>query len=365
MSEQQQAGTPAVSMSNTKKEMLAAYQAMKHLLEEKQQELLDAEKQKAQFKKKAAVVAADKAVAEDPVRRIQDLKSSIGRELTALADKFEAETEKYAQLKDAIVEKQAELRRIYEVETAALDLAALLEAQRRTKEEFEADMKNRRETFEAEMAEAAADWEKQKRARDQQLKEEERVGKRNREREEEEYEYKLKRKREQQSNKLEDEMAAFEKEIATRREEFERQAVAKQAELDEREKAVAERESHADDLQRKVDSFPQEMEEKLAAAVKATTERLNAEHAAKGALQEKEFEGERNVLSSKIEALEKLVDSQARQIDALAKQQENAYEKVQDIASKAVAGARTSMFPFAPGHGQGKQREAGELEKGL
>jgi len=365
MTDRQQTGIPAVSMANTKKEMLAAYQEMKRLMEEKKTELLDAEKHKERFKKQAAVAAADKAAEEDPVQRIQALKSSIGRELVALAEKIEAETENYTQLKDAIVERQAELQRIYEVETAASDLAALLEAQRRTKEEFAAEMKNRREAFTAETEAGNADWKQQQQTRKEQLEEEKQTRNRQRQRDEEEYQYNLKREREQRKNKSEDEIAALEKEIATRREEFERQTVVKQAELDDREKLVAERETRADDLQRQVDSYPQEMEKKLAAAVKLTTDRLKAEYAAKEALLRKQFEGERNVLSSKIEALEKMVDSQARQIEVLARQQETAYEKVQDIASKAVAGARTTVYPYPSSHGRGKQGEAGELDKNL
>ena len=368
MSKQQQPETPAVGMSNTKKEMLAAYQEVKKALAEKQRELLDAKKQKELFQRTATVAAADKAAAEDPVHRIQELKSSIGRELTALAEKFEAETEKYGQLKNAIVEKQADLQRIYEVETAASDLAALLEAQRLKKEDFEMDANNRRETFATEMAETSADWKKQKQSHEQQMKEEELARKRTREREKEEYEYSLKREREQRKNKLEDEMAALKKEISTGRAEFEHQTAVKQSEFDAREQAVAERETHVDELQRQVDGFPQEMEKQLAATVKSTTERLNAEHAANTALFKKEFEGERNVLSSKIEALDTLTNSQTRQIDALTQQQEKAYEKVQDIASKAVASAHTTVYPYTghpPSQGRGKHREAGEIDKNL
>ncbi len=54
---------------------------------------------------------------------------------------------------------------------------------------------------------------------------------------------------------------------------------------------------------------------------------------------QKEFEGERNVLKGKIESLEQLVKDQAKRIEALSAQQEKAYEKVQDIANKAVSGA--------------------------
>ena len=59
---------------------------------------------------------------------------------------------------------------------------------------------------------------------------------------------------------------------------------------------------------------------------------------------EARFEGERNVLMGKIEALEKMVASQAAQINDLAKKNELAYEKVQDIANRAVTSARREIY---------------------
>ena len=64
---------------------------------------------------------------------------------------------------------------------------------------------------------------------------------------------------------------------------------------------------------------------------------------------EARFEGEKNVLLGKIEALEKMVASQAAQISDLAKKSELAYEKVQDIANRAVTGARRDTYP-PPAH---------------
>ena len=52
------------------------------------------------------------------------------------------------------------------------------------------------------------------------------------------------------------------------------------------------------------------------------------------------FEGEKNVLLSKIESLEKLVQAREVQIGELSKRNKQAYEKVRDIANRAVAAAK-------------------------
>lgn len=353
--------TPAISMSNTKKEMFAAYEEMKAALAKRDQELADATEERETWRKKAAEAAAERAESDDPVRRIHELRSDIGRQLTDLAGKFESETEEYSRLKQAVGDKKAELERIYQVETAASDLAALIEANRKQKEDFEEDIASRRQQFEDEVAAEKTAWEREKQEHEQQVRDERAAQERERKREQEEYDYNLKREREQRQNKLEDEMAALEKEVAAKREQFQREQDEKQEGLAAREQAVTEREQRMDDLQAAVDAFPTELEQKVAAAVAETTERLNAEFASREALLKKEFEGERNVLNSRIEALEALAENQEKRIDSLTRQQEAAYEKVQDIANKAVssAGDRQSSWRTPERHSRVADEDKG------
>ena len=56
------------------------------------------------------------------------------------------------------------------------------------------------------------------------------------------------------------------------------------------------------------------------------------------------FDGEKNVLVGKIEALEKMAASQAALIADLSKKSELAYEKAQDIADRAVTAARRESY---------------------
>ncbi|MEJ2726875.1 MAG: hypothetical protein P8175_20025 [Deltaproteobacteria bacterium] len=70
---------------------------------------------------------------------------------------------------------------------------------------------------------------------------------------------------------------------------------------------------------------------------------------------ESRFEGEKNVLSSRIESLEKQLKSQDAQIADLSRKHELAYEKVQDIANRAVAAAKREYIPFpVQPHGPGQ-----------
>ena len=55
------------------------------------------------------------------------------------------------------------------------------------------------------------------------------------------------------------------------------------------------------------------------------------------------FEGEKNVLKGRIESLETMVKLQTTQIEELSRKHEQAYEKVQDIANRAVAAAKREI----------------------
>ena len=74
-----------------------------------------------------------------------------------------------------------------------------------------------------------------------------------------------------------------------------------------REKIISEKEAEFSLLQEQVNGFPEKLKAGISKAVKETTERLQIAHEYEKNLLEKQFEGERNVLKSRIESLEKTV----------------------------------------------------------
>ncbi|MGB8717718.1 MAG: hypothetical protein WCD46_00320 [Desulfobacterales bacterium] len=348
---------PSVSMANTKKELLDAYEAAKKRVDTLDKDLLDAEKARKRMEKQAATTTADAQAAQDPVQRLQDLRGAISRELTDLAERFEREIETYRKIKSAIETKQEELDTLYEVETAASDLAALIDAQRAKKAQFERDMAAQKAAFEGEVQEMRAGWQREKADHDRRVKEQTEALNMQRQREKEEYAYAFAREKEQRKNALEDELQALEKEIAVKRGDFETAYQQRTAELDTREESLAKREKEMAALQKEVESFPKRNEATVQAAVAETTERITRASESAKALMEARFEGEKNVLVGKIEALEKAVASQAAQISDLSKKNEQAYEKVQDIANRAVAASRREHYPAPVYHAAASARD--------
>jgi hypothetical protein len=324
--------TEKITMANTKKEMLDAYnRLLKQLTEKRRAEMKPAEKV-AQKKEAEARAVADSLSTESIGRQIGILKSEIGGMLNQLADRLEEETAKYVQVKKAAEAAEAELHEIYDIEKAASSLAALLEAQKQKREQFEEEMATEREVFESDMNYQRELWKTEKSQHEAEIKERNAAEQKQREREQEEFKYQFERQRQLTQEQYEHEKAKLEREIHVKREEMEK-------DLADRENAVATAEAELKQLREKVERHPGELNEAVARAVKEATERVERDGQNKIELLQKEYVGERNVLNARIEGLQATVEKQAQQIARLSEQLEHSYRQVQDIAVKAIEGS--------------------------
>ncbi|MFZ5799219.1 MAG: hypothetical protein ACOY3O_12460 [Thermodesulfobacteriota bacterium] len=346
---------PKVTPSSTKKEILDAYHELRAQLAEKAGQTLQPEKKKEERQIREATAVAEEMAASGTSDAIAALKNRINAALADISERMEEQNIRYRQVKEAIAAKEQELAEVFEIERAAHSLAALLEAQRQKRETFERDMTARREELEGEIEKTRAAWEDEQAEMKARVKEQQEQTEKKRRREQEEFEYAQKREREQKTNDLRDEIARLEKELAQKREEFEKKVTAKETELRERETAVAADETRIATLAARVEHFPAELEGAITKAVKETTSRLNGEAAKNEELLRKTFEGERNVLATRIEALDQLAAEQKKQLELLAGQLEKAYGKVQDIAVKAVSSPRERYFGEAQAKSSGPQ----------
>jgi len=321
-----------LSMSSTKKEMMDAYNALLKQLQEKRETELKPEKKIEEKKQKEVVKVAETLSSEGVVKEIGNLKLEIGKRLTHIADGLEEEVSKFKKVQRAIEVKEGEVKELYDIERSAETLAALIETQNQKRQEFESEMAARKEGLSQEIRTIREGWEKEKKEHEAEIKERDAAEAKRREREKEEYGYSFKREQQVAKDKFEDEKAKMEKEVQLKKEQMDK-------ELAEREKEVAEREEELNELQSKVTAFPKEMENVVNKAVKETKERITLEAKNREELIDKEFDGERNVLTTRIESLEKTVKEQSEQIANLSGQLEKSYQKVQDIAVKSVEGS--------------------------
>ncbi|MBA3013962.1 MAG: hypothetical protein KKD63_07750 [Proteobacteria bacterium] len=331
---------PKVTPTNTKKEILDAYNQLLGQLESRASQELRPEKEKEVRRVQEAVTVAEDIAAANVGDKVATLKSTVNAALADIAARIDEQVSGYRRVKEAIVAKEKELADIFEIERAAHSLAALLEAQKQKREAFEQQMAERRDALEQEIASTRAAWDKESTEHKAKTKEQQDQAEKLRRRELEEYEYVLKRERELKTNALKDETDRLARDLAQKKEEFEKKVQAKESELKEREAEVAQAEKRLVSLEVQVDKFPKELDEAVKKAVKETTERLSSDAARSEELLRKTYEGEKNVLAARIEAFERQVTEQKKQIDQFSSQIEKAYGKVQDIAIKAVSSQR-------------------------
>jgi len=323
-----------LTVSNTKQEMLEAYNAVLKQLEAQKEAEMKPEKKLEEKKAKEVVQVAESLSTEGVAKEISNLKIEASRTLAQISDRLEEEVNKFRSVQNAIALKEKELQELYEIERSAVTLAALIESQNQKRQQFESEMAEKKESLTQEIEALRAEREKEKNEYEAETKERDLAEKKRRDREKEEYEYSFKREQKLTKDKFEDEKAKLEKEIQVKREQMEN-------ELKAREKTIAEREEELNELRKKVSAFPKEMETAIAKAVKDATERLNLEAKNREELQRREFMGEKNVLTTRIESLEKTVKEQSEQIAKLSQQLEKAYQQVQDIAVKTIEGSST------------------------
>jgi hypothetical protein len=321
-----------LAMTNTKQEMIQAYKTLLKQLEEKQAGELKPEKKIEERRTKEAVGVAESLTTEGVGKEIAELKLEIGRTLTRIADQLEGEVNRFVSIRNAIAAKEKELQELYEIEKAAMSLAALIEAQNQKRQEFAAEMETKKEILRQEIDTTRTAWEREQEEHDAVVKERDATEKKRQAREKEEFEYSFKREQQLATDRFTYEKAKLEKELKDKKEQLEN-------ELKSREAAVAEKETELNDLRKRVALFPKELETAVSKAVKEVSDRLLLEAKTREELLKKESEGERNVFKARSDSLEKTAAEQGERITTLTKQLEAAYQKVQDIAVKTVEGA--------------------------
>ena len=330
--EEKKVQSKKLTLSNTKQEMLEAYNTVLKQLEAQRELDLKPEKKLEEKKAKEVIQVADSLSTEGIARETSNLKIETGKMLAQISDRMEDEINKYKTIQNAVTLKEKELQELYEIEKSAMTLAALIESQNQKRQAFESEMAAKKELLNEEIEASRAEWEKEKNEYEAMVKERDTAEKKRRDREKEEYDYGFKREQKLAKDKFEDEKAKLEKEIQMKREQME-------GELKIREKAIVEQEAELNELRKKVSAFPKEMEAVVGKAIKETTERINLDARNREELQKREFAGEKNVLTTRIESLGKTLKEQSERIAKLSQQLEKAYQQVQDIAVKTIEGS--------------------------
>jgi len=331
MSEEIKEEIPKIDMTNTKKQMLQAYETMLDKFKGQDEFDLNPQKHAAEKEVKAIVSKADSLSTDQISKSILSLKTDFNKTLNSLSDKLENEVSAYEAVVKAINIKEKELSEIFDIEKEASSLAALIEAQSARKKEFAEKLEQEKEELAADIEEKQFTWEEEKRQHNEFLKERQSEDKKNREREKEEYIYELDRERKLARDAFEDEKTKLEREILEKRSSVEK-------DLSEREKSVSEREEKIEIMQTEIDTFQEKSGKAVKKAVEEVSAKLKSEAATTQKLMLKDFEAERNTLVAEATSFKMTVEMQKQQIKDLTSKLDKSYDEVKDMAVKTVEG---------------------------
>jgi len=340
---------PEISLKNTKNEILAAYEdALKKLQTQKTAEPKQAQEEKRQ---QEVIKRASDNSTEGIVTGIATLKLSVAKELDKLNEQLTTEHKKLEDIQTAIRLEKNNLEELYQVTSNADSLAAMLQAQKEKKAQFETEMaekrsifeekmkndklifdekiKSEQESFETSMKTQKELWKSEQIKWSEQQKELKEKTDKDRKREEEEYAYNLNLTRKKESDLYAEEKARLEKELAEKKTSFDKEIASREAE-------VVSAENELKELRIKTAAFPSEIEKALADAVKRASEKLLLEFKFEKELTAKQTEGEIKLEEQTIETLKSKIKDMEAILSDMSKKTAIAETSVKDIAMKAI-----------------------------
>jgi len=313
-----------VSSKNTKNEILEAYNALLAKIQENKQE--NRQEVKKQHEENEIIKKASSFTDEHIVKKLAELKLHTNQELDKLEQQMTLEYRQLVDLQSAIKIESNNLQELYEIKKNADSLTALLLAQKEYKQNFEAEIEQKRLL-----------WVREQQEFEQSVKEKALEIKKDRTREEEEYAYNVKLAHKKDKDLYEAQKMALTKEL-------EEQKITFQKEFAEREAAIQSGENELKSLQERVKLFPAELEKAIKDTETATRNVIETRYKHQIDLSTKEIEGERKLNQQIIESLKDKIKEQDEYIQQLTQKANDSTKQVQSIALKAIEGSSNMRF---------------------
>ncbi len=305
-----------INPKSTKNEILAAYDdLLKQIKDGKKDDQPSG--QPAKEREKPQKVAADVSF-EGIVKSIADQKINLTTSLDKLESQLLERFKQLTQLNETVTNQEKYLNELYSIKANVDSLAALIEAQKVKKVDFEKEMSELHRLFETKKVEFERDF-----------KEQSDKTQRERKREEEEYRYNLAISRKKETDAYEEKKLKAEKDLQEKSEAFERKAK-------EFEASKAEIELELTELRKRAKNFPVELESAVKLAETNLEQRLQFQFKHERDLATQKTDSEQKLRDQTITTLKDKIKEQELLIKGLAEKATSAENSVKDIAIKAL-----------------------------
>jgi hypothetical protein len=240
----------------------------------------------------------------------------VQKSLSGLSAKLVEQLQVLRDVEGAIALKRDELKQLYDMEAAAIeldDLEARIDEQR---QEWEEEQARRRREFSEQQGDRNKQWQ----------------------REEEEYQYRMAQEHKKAQDAFAARMAEVEKANRERQESLEKNWTERENELKKRENELVE-------LKQQVAAFPEQMKKEVNAAVAVATNSVKKEYETKLVLAAKDTELGQKLAAQEVASLKQALDKATAQIADLKQQIDQAHQDVKEISARALesASGRSAM----------------------
>jgi len=324
-----------LSMKNTKKELLDAYEATARELEQMRKSKTTATRSTTTA---STTQPKDVSSLEEIIEGFSTLKSQFSSASNLLQEKLSKEAMALQEVDEKVETNIKNLNRLYEIELNEETLESLMEAYIQREERQEEHILSKKEEGEEAFKVFKENWLKERHAYIQKRDELSQEQGKQEQREKKEYAYTHKQAQVKDTDIFNEQQKIYANEFALLEE---TQALA----WKEKEESVAKEEGEAKEIKEKA----QALEETLTKEVKKSTEEGTgiAKRQSKNTamLLQKDYEGEERVLQLKISSTQTLIAKQETQIVQLSDKLTIAIRQAQDLAVKALEGnANTNSF---------------------
>lgn len=303
-----------VSSTNTKNEILEAYEEVLQYLNDQKSEnsLL---KKELSDKGRSVVGAKEITAVDNPTEAIENLRKAVNKQIDELQNKVLEEKSKFEKIEEAIQIEKDTLENLYKIRVEAESLEALIITNKRAKENLDDEIKATNDLHEAQVKQAKLE----------------------RKREDDEYNYNLKIKRRDEEDAYIQKKAKQEQELKTKKEEFDKMVASREESLQIKEDELLE-------LRQKALEYDNNLRSAVAATEKEVSNRLKKEYEFQQKLENKDLEVQIKLFQQEVEALKLKVKEQQLIVSELNEKSAKASDQVKDIALKAIEGASTSRW---------------------
>ncbi|MUG94928.1 hypothetical protein F7734_22195 [Scytonema sp. UIC 10036] len=312
----------------SKQQLMQTFQQI--LADRKKLELKIATKQEEAEKVKNTQIleAVSTYTVDNIVKGLADLQLEFGSIVNSLSEKLAKETSKLDELNQAIEIETKNLQELQKIRVVADTLDILTKEHQEKLKILEQDIASKRELLEKEVANGRKDWQKEQAEYEEAIKAYNDLLTKERTLEEEEYQYKLENSRKINANSYEAKKRTLEREIQETTQE-------KDKNWAEREKIITKNKPLFDEYQKKIATFPNELEEAIKKAREEAIKETSQKTKIEADLLEKEWESTKQSYELKIQSLEETIKKQLEQIETISTQLQTALKQAQDLAMRA------------------------------